>query len=65
MGRRLNGDAWDQPSATARLGKLSIPLDRRAGELSGGQQAQVALTIALVDPSAARLTSSGPLDGCR
>jgi ABC-2 type transport system ATP-binding protein len=47
MGRRLNGDAWDQPSATARLGKLSISLDRRAGELSGGQQAQVALTIAL------------------
>ncbi|HET6714753.1 MAG TPA: ABC transporter ATP-binding protein [Actinomycetota bacterium] len=47
MGRRLNGDAWDQPSATARLGKLSIPLDRRVGELSGGQQAQVALTIAL------------------
>ena len=47
MCRRLNGDAWDQPSATARLGKLSIPLDRRVGELSGGQQAQVALTIAL------------------
>jgi ABC-2 type transport system ATP-binding protein len=47
MGRRLNGGAWDGSSATARLGKLSIPLDRRAGELSGGQQAQVALSIAL------------------
>jgi ABC-2 type transport system ATP-binding protein len=47
MGRRLNGVGWDQPSAAERLGKLSIPLDRRAGELSGGQRAQVALTIAL------------------
>jgi len=47
IGRRLNGDAWDVLSATARLGKLSIPLDRRAEELSGGQRAQVALTIAL------------------
>ena len=47
MGRRLNGDAWDQASAAARLDKLAIPLDRRAGELSGGQRAQVALTIAL------------------
>ncbi|HJR96392.1 MAG TPA: ABC transporter ATP-binding protein [Actinomycetota bacterium] len=47
MGRRLNGLAWDRPSAAERLGKLSIPLDRRAAELSGGQRAQVALTIAL------------------
>jgi ABC-2 type transport system ATP-binding protein len=47
MGRRLNGLAWDRPAAAERLGKLSIPLDRRAGELSGGQRAQVALTIAL------------------
>lgn len=47
MGRRLNGEAWDRSSADERLAKLSIPLDRRAGELSGGQRAQVALTIAL------------------
>jgi len=47
MGRRLNGHAWDRPSARERLAKLSIPLDRRADELSGGQRAQVALTIAL------------------
>jgi ABC-2 type transport system ATP-binding protein len=47
MGRRLNGDAWDGPSATDRLAKLTIPLERRAGELSGGQRAQVALTLAL------------------
>jgi ABC-2 type transport system ATP-binding protein len=47
LGRRLNGNAWDEPSATERLAKLGIPSDRRAGELSGGQQAQVSLTIAL------------------
>jgi ABC-2 type transport system ATP-binding protein len=47
LGRRLNGEGWDRRSATDRLAKLSIPLDRRAGELSGGQQAQVSLTIAL------------------
>jgi ABC-2 type transport system ATP-binding protein len=33
--------------ATARLGQLGIPLSRRGGELSGGQQAQVALALAL------------------
>ena len=46
MGRRLN-PRWDQQTALARLGKLGIPLDKRAGKLSGGQQAQVALTLAL------------------
>ena len=30
-----------------RLGELGIPLKRKAGELSGGQQAQLALTLAL------------------
>src|SRR6201993_364159 len=38
---------FDQPYAQARLGELGIPLDRKAGELSGGQQAQLALTLAL------------------
>ena len=33
--------------AERRLAKLGIPLDRRAGTLSGGQQAQVALALAL------------------
>ena len=47
LGRRLNGNAWDGTSAMERLDKLGIPSDRRAGELSGGQQAQVSLTIAL------------------
>ncbi|GAB3468124.1 ABC transporter ATP-binding protein [Actinophytocola sediminis] len=46
FGRRLN-PIWDDEFATARLAALDIPLDRRTGRLSGGQQAQVALTIAL------------------
>jgi ABC-2 type transport system ATP-binding protein len=46
MGRRLNA-RWDQALAERRLRELGIPLNRRAGKLSGGQQAQVALTLAL------------------
>jgi ABC-2 type transport system ATP-binding protein len=38
---------FDQASAEARLAELGIPLKRKAGKLSGGQQAQVALTLAL------------------
>jgi ABC-2 type transport system ATP-binding protein len=38
---------FDQPYAQARLGELGIPLSRKAGKLSGGQQAQLALTLAL------------------
>ena len=38
---------FDQPFARARLDELGIPLKRRAGKLSGGQQAQLALTLAL------------------
>ena len=38
---------FDQPYARARLDELAIPLKRRAGKLSGGQQAQLALTLAL------------------
>ena len=38
---------FDQGYATARLTELGIPLDRKAGKLSGGQQAQLALTLAL------------------
>jgi ABC-2 type transport system ATP-binding protein len=38
---------FDQGYAEARLGELAIPLDRKAGKLSGGQQAQLALTLAL------------------
>jgi ABC-2 type transport system ATP-binding protein len=38
---------WDQQRALARLADLGIPLSKKAGALSGGQQAQLALTLAL------------------
>ena len=38
---------FDQPYAEARLDELGIPLKRKTGKLSGGQQAQLALTLAL------------------
>jgi ABC-2 type transport system ATP-binding protein len=46
FGRRLN-PRWDRNFATARMGQLEIQLDRPVGKLSGGQQAQVALTLTL------------------
>jgi len=46
LGRWLN-PGWDQALAAERLGRLGIPLDQRVGGLSGGQQAQVALAVAL------------------
>jgi ABC-2 type transport system ATP-binding protein len=44
--RNLNR-RFDQASAQARLAELGIPLKRKAGRLSGGQKAQLALTLAL------------------
>jgi ABC-2 type transport system ATP-binding protein len=44
--RNLN-HRWNQQRAEARLTELSIPLDRKVGKLSSGQQAQLALTLAL------------------
>ena len=46
MTRNLNR-RFDDGYAKARLGELGIPLDRKAGKLSGGQQSQLALTLAL------------------
>jgi len=46
VGRKLN-PRWDDALARSRLGRLKIPLDRKVGKLSGGQQAQVALVMAL------------------
>jgi ABC-2 type transport system ATP-binding protein len=46
FGRRMNRH-WDGEIAGARLRKLGIPLKQRVGKLSGGQQAQVALAMAL------------------
>jgi ABC-2 type transport system ATP-binding protein len=44
--RNLNR-RFDQRYAETRLGELGIPLKRKAGKMSGGQQAQLALTLAL------------------
>ena len=44
--RNLNR-RFDQHYARARLAELGVPLKRKAGRLSGGQQAQLALTLAL------------------
>jgi ABC-2 type transport system ATP-binding protein len=46
LARNLNR-TWDQSYAKARLAELGIPLGKKAGRLSGGQQAQLALTLAL------------------
>jgi ABC-2 type transport system ATP-binding protein len=46
LGRRLN-PSWDDAVALARIEQLDLPLGQKVGKLSGGQQAQVALTLAL------------------
>ena len=46
VARNLNR-RWDQRRAEDRLARLGIPLSQRVGTLSGGQKAQLALTIAL------------------
>ena len=45
-GHKMN-PGWDGALARARLERLGIPLDRKIGKLSGGQQAQVALAVAV------------------
>jgi ABC-2 type transport system ATP-binding protein len=45
-GARLNR-RWNDASARTRLRELGVPLDRAVGKLSGGQRAQVGLTLAL------------------
>ena len=44
--RNLNR-SWDQLRAESRLKELGIPLNRKVGKLSSGQQAQLALTVAV------------------
>jgi ABC-2 type transport system ATP-binding protein len=46
MTRNLNR-RFDQPYAERRLRELGIPLERKSGNLSGGQQAQLTLTLAV------------------
>jgi ABC-2 type transport system ATP-binding protein len=44
--RKLN-PGWDESYGLARIEQLGLDPDRKVGKLSGGQQAQVALTLAL------------------
>jgi ABC-2 type transport system ATP-binding protein len=46
VGRKLNPD-WDDAAARARIASLDLPANKRVRRLSGGQRAQVALTLAL------------------
>jgi ABC-2 type transport system ATP-binding protein len=46
LGRKLN-PPWDDRFARERLERLEISLGHKVGKLSGGQHAQVALTLAL------------------
>ena len=46
LGRAMN-PSWDMALATGRMRALDIPLKRKVKTLSGGQQAQVSLAMAL------------------
>lgn len=46
FGRHMNR-RWDDSAVRPRLADLGIPLSRKVGQLSGGQQAQVALAVAV------------------
>jgi ABC-2 type transport system ATP-binding protein len=46
LGARLN-PAWDQGYAEHRIARLGLGMKHKAGKLSGGQRAQLALTMAI------------------
>ncbi len=46
FGRAMN-PSWDDTFARERIAAVGVPLSRRAGKLSGGQRAQVALALAI------------------
>jgi ABC-2 type transport system ATP-binding protein len=46
LGARLN-PGWDDALARERIGRLGLDPARRAGKLSGGQRAQLALTLGI------------------
>jgi ABC-2 type transport system ATP-binding protein len=46
VGRELN-PGWDDAAARKRIHELDLPLGKKVRRLSGGQRAQVALTLAL------------------
>ena len=54
LGAALN-PGWDDDLALARLKQLGIPLDKKVGKLSGGQQGQIALVLALAKRPQLRL----------
>jgi ABC-2 type transport system ATP-binding protein len=47
LGAGLNSHRWDAAAAQQRVERLGLPPRQRAGRLSGGQRAQLALTLAL------------------
>ena len=58
LGRAMN-PGWDQELAAARMDTLGIPLQRKVKSLSGGQRAQVSLTMALAKRAAGRPRRAG------
>jgi ABC-2 type transport system ATP-binding protein len=46
LGARLN-PGWDRQVAESRIDQLGLDLGQKAGKLSGGQRAQLALTLAI------------------
>jgi ABC-2 type transport system ATP-binding protein len=46
LGARLN-PRWDEPAARRRIDRLGLDPHQKAGRLSGGQRAQLALTLGL------------------
>jgi ABC-2 type transport system ATP-binding protein len=46
LGARLN-PGWDAATASDRIGRLGLDQRQRVGKLSGGQRAQLALTLAI------------------
>jgi ABC-type multidrug transport system ATPase subunit len=46
FGRKLNA-SWDHDLATERIARLGLDPRKKIGQLSGGQQAQIALVLAL------------------
>ena len=46
LGARLN-PRWDEELARGRIDRLDLDLGQKAGKLSGGQRAQLALTLAI------------------
>lgn len=47
LGGWLNPRRWDQAAATERVARLGLSPKQKASRLSGGQRAQLALTLAL------------------